>query len=213
MNRRKFIQRLTLGALILFALSLALPYVMGGKVKTLNVQTAALETLLGDMAWVSPAVSQDRALYQISFRTCPACINYYKTEFPKLQEMGVDTRLFVFARAETPEQNPNEWAVTAQLYETRSWELAQTWWDRNSPNRFYAKEMDGIAPALGDAARTALVQNGRDQIGQLGNILAANNIDMATPTLLWQDRQGQWKVIVGNNPVTNAQIRKDLGNR
>jgi len=210
MNKRKFIQQLALGALLLFVLSKALPYVIGGKVKTLNVQTAQLETLLGDMAWVSPGLPQDRVLYQISFRTCPPCINYHKSEFPKLQEMGVDTRLFVFARAETPEQNPNEWAVIAKLYETRSWDLAQKWWARNSPNRFYAKEMGDIPPAVNDEDRTALVRNGRDQMGQLQDILTANDINMATPTLLWQNKQGQWKAAIGNNPAMNAQIRKDL---
>ena len=209
MKKRKLIGRIVFAIALLFLASLALPYLLGGKVKTLTAQTAELETLLGEMAWVSPGLPGERALYEISFRTCPSCISYHKTEFPKLQAMGVDTRLFVFARRSksTP---PEERTVVAELYKTRSWQLSEDWYAHSNPKRYYGK-MQNIPDADGDAARTELVETGQRQIRQLMDILTANDITMATPTLLWQNESGQWRVAIGDNPVTNAQIRKELG--
>ena len=208
MKHKAFIVRFIIALTLLFLASIALPYLIGGKVKTITVQTAELETLLGEMAWVSPGLGDTPALYKISFRTCSACVSYHKTEFPKLQTMGVDTRQFVFARAHRPEQNPDEWAVVAELYKNRSWKLSEKWWKHSNPKRFY-KTMDTVPPA--DLDRQWLVVEGREQMDKLRQILTANDITMATPTLLWQNGEGQWRVAIGDNPVSNAQIRKELG--
>ncbi len=174
----------------------------------LTAQTAELETLLGEMAWVSPGLEDGPALYKVSFRTCSACVSYHKTEFPKLQAMGVDTRQFVFARAHRPEQNPDEWAVVAELYKNKSWKLSEKWWKHSNPKRFY-KAMRRVPQA--DLDGQWLVVEGREQMDKLRQILTANDITMATPTLLWQNTSAQWRVAIGDNPVPNAQIRKELG--
>ena len=71
--------------------------------------------------------------------------------------------------------------------------------------------MKNIPAADDDAVRTALVETGQRQIRQLMDILNANDVTMATPTLLWQNAGGQWRVAIGDNPKSNAQIRKELG--
>ncbi len=209
MIRKKLFSKLVYAIALLCLASVALPLLMGGKIKTITQQSAELSALLGDMAWVSPGLSNTRALYEISFRTCPACIAYHKTEFPKLQNQGVDTRLFVYAR-ETRRTPPQERAVIAELYKNRNWQLAQDWYAHTNPRAYYAKMKD-VRGADGNLERTASIATGQQQIRELYSILAANDVEMATPTLLWQDTRGTWKVVVGNNPVTNSHIRKQFG--
>ena len=212
MTKRSFLGRVFLSIILLFLVSLIISLFMTRNVKTITKKTTELEALLSEMAWVSPSLSDDRVLYKISFRTCPACFSYYKDEFPKLQKRGVDTRLFTFARAKTPEKNPNEWAILARLYTDKNWALSEQWWDKKSPNQFYSK-MDFMPSVIGDSKLTALVKNGRLQMKTLGYLLAENDITMASPTLLWQDRNGVWKAAMGNGPITNSKIRKELGRK
>ena len=209
MIRKKLFSQLAYAIALLCLASITLPILMGGKIKAITAQSAELSALLDNMAWVSPGLSNTRALYEISFRTCPACIAYHKVEFPRLQKQGVDTRLFIYAR-EAERTPPQERAVIAELYKTRNWQLAQDWYAHASPKAYYAK-MKNIPDTDGNPERTASIAKGQQQIRELYSILAANDVEMATPTLLWQDTRGAWKVVVGSNPVTNAHIRKQFG--
>lgn len=208
MQKRSIFIKLIFAGFVLFTANNALGYILGGKVKTLTIQVQALETLLGEMAWVSPQISDTRALYKISFRTCPSCIVYHQTEFPKLQDLGVDTRLFMFAR-NTPRTKPQERTVVAELYKNRDWKLAQDWFAHKSPHKFYA-HMPDIITADNNPERTALIKNGQRQIMELSYILKANQIELATPALIWQNKSGEWRVAIGNSKRSNAVIRKEL---
>lgn len=183
-----------------------------GAMHTIETNAEAFSQLMSELPYVSPGYSPDQtlsyenAMYEISFRTCPACIAYHKGEFPKLQKMGVDTRLFVFARSRkyTP---PEERAVIAELYKTRSWDLAQNWFEPKNPGSFY-KTMRDIPPADGNRKRSARVKSGQEQFRRLARILNENDIKAATPILIWQSKDGSWKTVVGNSPLTNMLIRR-----
>ncbi|HHL43989.1 MAG TPA: hypothetical protein ENJ42_10245 [Hellea balneolensis] len=200
--------RFFLSIVLIFAAATGLGLARFGGIHTLKHQTEELTALMAELPYISPGISDEKVLYEISFRTCPACMAYHKTEFPKLQKMGVDTRLFMFAqgRKHTP---PEERAVIAELYQNRSWQLLEDWLAPSNPRSFYAT-MRNIPPADGNRKRTRLVQSGQEQFSRLGDILQANKINIATPILIWQGQDGQWKVVVGNSPLTNMLIRRDL---
>src|SRR6202789_1230483 len=121
-------------------------------------QTEIAQALDG-AGWVSPHLTGPK-LYMVSFRSCADCIRFVETEFPKLQAAGVDTRVIEIARADSngqPHSTPAERATVAELWLNRSWKLFQQW-SAPTPTAWTAP---GIAPADGDAARTAVVEAGR----------------------------------------------------
>ncbi|HFB54465.1 MAG TPA: hypothetical protein ENJ46_00955 [Hellea balneolensis] len=198
-------------ALISLVLVLAIGWyvVFAGSAKPITNNVAELEQTLSEMGWVSPGISDEHVLYEISFRSCPACASFHKNEFPKLQAMGVDTRLFVFSLG--PQRSkPKERAVIAELYKNRSWELAENWWAETNPGRFYANVKD-IPDADGDPERTASIEHGIAQLDKIADILANNGFkSLATPILIWKNNKGQWKAGNGYNLIHNAQIRADI---
>jgi hypothetical protein len=159
----------------------------------LTQQTDALETLLADMPWVSAKTSDHKIVYQFSFRTCPPCIRFKKEAWPDLEKAGVQTRLVMTARRSR--SSPNERTAVVELARTRDWTMAQDWMKSNSPKGYYRK-MDFTA-ADGNAAREADLEKLRGQIDLLDKLLTANGIDMAYPTLLWQDADNIWRAEVG----------------
>src|SRR5437762_13382284 len=59
--------------------------------KTITHDQAQIAALLQSAGWVSPGL-KGKALYMVSFRTCPDCIRFKAEEFPRFQAKGVDTR-------------------------------------------------------------------------------------------------------------------------
>jgi hypothetical protein len=142
--------------------------------RTIERDRAEIERLLESAGWVSPGLPGP-TLYMLSFRTCPDCIRYKETEFPKLQAAQVDTRVIVYARPDTEgiaNSTPAERATVAQLWSDRpgGWALLQRWMT-TPPSAWTAP---GIAPADGDVARTAIVERGRSFIDQMEPLLERN---------------------------------------
>lgn len=173
--------------------------------KAITVQSEQLEAALNGSPWVSPGTSGDKALYQISFRTCPPCAASHEDLFPSLTEAGIDSRLLTFARRKTVPDA--EKAVLADIYNGRDWGLSARWWEDSRPNKFYAQN---YASASADDEIEAAVQSGVDSVTTLRNVLEANGVDMGFPTHLWQDAGGVWRVNVGYNKRVGRKILGEL---
>lgn len=173
--------------------------------KAITVQAEQLESALRDGPWVSPGTSEDKALYQISFRTCPPCITSHDHLFPALIEAGIDSRFLSFARRKTVPDA--EKAVLADIYNGRDWGLSSRWWADSRPDKFYAQN---YATASSSDEIDAAVQSGVDSVAVLRKVLKANGVDMGFPTHLWQDEAGVWRVNVGYNKRVGRKILSEL---
>ena len=171
-------------------------------------QTEIAQALDG-AGWVSPHLTGPK-LYMISFRSCPDCIRFEATEFPKLQAAGVDTRVIVIARADSngqPHSTPAERATVAELWLNRSWKLFQQW-SAATPQTWTAP---GIAPADGDAARTAVVETGRTLVTDLIPQLKDNGVNFAYPTLVWWTKDGRMRACACEKEQSYGNVLKELG--
>lgn len=177
----------------------------------LTVQTQELETLLSEMPWVSERMSIDRPdikpVYQFSFRTCPPCISFKTEGWPVLEAAGLEPRLIMTARRS--KSTADERTAVVELARTRDWDMAKAWMAANSPKGYYRKMT--FTAADGNAAREAELEKLRTQIDSLDDILAANNVDMAYPTILWQDSNGAWHAEVGYHNLTARNIIASMG--
>jgi len=170
---------------------------------------AEIGRILEGAGWVSPGLSGPR-LYMISFRACPDCIRYEQGEFPRLQAVGVDTRVIMVAlpdRNGAPRSTAVERATVAELWVNRSWPLFQKW--MGSPTAAWTAP--GVPPADGDVARSAVVEAGRAMTDRLGDLLKADGVNFAYPTLIWWTRDGKMMGCACENPKTYANVRRDLG--
>jgi len=171
-------------------------------------QTEIAQALDG-AGWVSPHLTGPK-LYMISFRSCPDCIRFEATQFPKLQAAGVDTRVIVIARADSngqPHSTPAERATVAELWLNRSWKLFQQW-SAATPQTWTAP---GIPPADGDAARTAVVEAGRTLVTTLIPLLKDNGVNFAYPTLVWWTKDGRMRACACEKAQSYGNVLKELG--
>jgi hypothetical protein len=164
---------------------------------------------LEQAGWVSPHLTGPR-LYMISFRACPDCIRFETEEFPKLQAAKVDTRVIVIALPDRNGQSrstPAERTTVAELWINRSWKLFQQW-SQSTPDGWTAP---GIAPADGDAARSAVVAAGRSLVDDLTPLLADNGVRLAYPTLIWWTKDGRMRGCACEKAQTYRFVEKELG--
>ncbi len=102
---------------------------------------------------------------------------------------------------------PPERATVAELWLNRSWPLLERW-DGVPPDAWTAQ---GIPPADGDMARTAVVEAGRGLVDKLKPLLKANGIGFAYPTLIWWTKDGTMMGCACEKRETYRFVRKDLG--
>ena len=177
---------------------------------TITKNTDQIAKTLASAGWVSPHIAGDKRLYMISFRSCPWCIVYEKSEFPALQKAGVDTRVIMVARRDDKGESrsdPTERSTVAELWVNRSWPLFEKW-SLVQPTAWTAPD---IAPADGDITRTAVVELARKTIDDLNTLLKPNGVEVHYPTLVWWDAKGQMRAYVGWEAPTAKQIRRELG--
>ena len=177
--------------------------------KTIERHQEEIARILETAGWVSPGRTGPK-VYVVSFRACPDCVRYMTEEFPALHAAGVDTRVIEIARADQnalPKSTAVERATVAELWLNRSWALLERW--RAAPAGAWTAE--GIAPADGDMARTAVVEAGRRMVADLQPLLKANGLDFAYPTLIWWTRDGKMRGCVCEDPRTYPHVRKELG--
>jgi hypothetical protein len=158
--------------------------------------------------WVSPHLTGPK-LYVIVYRGCPDCSAFEAAAFPQLQQADVDTRVIVVARPDLNGQalsSPAERATVAELWLNRSWKLFQQW-SLASPGAWGAP---GIAPADGDAARTAVIEAGHQLVTDLTPELGANAVQFAYPTLVWWTRDGRMRACACAAPQTWKYVEQEL---
>jgi hypothetical protein len=164
---------------------------------------------LDQSGWVSPHLTGPK-LYVIAYQACAACTQFEQTEFPKLQAADVDTRVIMIARPDLNGQalsTPAERATVAELWTNRSWKLFQQW----SLVGAHPWAATGIAPADGDAARSAVVEAGRALVASVTPLLRANGVSFAYPTLVWWTKDGHMRACACTSPNSWRFVEKELG--
>ena len=167
----------------------------------LTEETTELEALLAEMPWVSAPMTRDastglsdkKVVYQFSFRTCPPCLQFKEDAWPILEEAGIETRLVMTARRR--KSTKDERTAVVELARSRDWNMAQAWMRSYSPAGYYKKMTFPVTD--GNAPREAELEKLRGQIVSLDEILAVNGIEMAYPTVVWQDAEKVWRAEIG----------------
>jgi len=197
-----------LAIMFLFAASQCVIGSGGAAPVALTQSESRLEALLQRIAYTSPNVEADSkaAMYQVSFRTCPPCIQSHENILPKLEAAGIETRLVTTARR--GRSTADERAAVSENARRRDWSFTQRWWADRSPNRFYGRE--NLPPVEGDAQRETDLAQLQDDVDELVQILAINGVDFAFPALLWRSQDGTYKAAIGYNPGLSAHIISDV---
>ena len=170
---------------------------------------AEITKILETSGWVSPGLPGPK-LYMVGFRSCPDCLRFKLEQWPKLQAAQVDTRLIEVARPDlngVSQSTPAERSTVAELWVNRSWALSQRW-DETPIDGWTA---DGIIPADGDTARTAVVDAGRDMVMKLRPLLKENGITFAYPLLIWWTQDGKMRGCACEKAEAQGYALKDLG--
>lgn len=177
--------------------------------KTITRNQAEIVALLEPSGWVSPGLDGPK-LYMVGFRECSNCIAFKTDALPKLVEAGVEVRVIEFARRDRnglEQSTAAERATVAELWINRSWALMRRW-DAKPVEAWTAQ---GIPPADGDIARTAVVNAGRDMVDKLTPLLKANGISFGTPVLIWWSKDGVMHGCSCGGPSGWRYALKDLG--
>ena len=177
--------------------------------KTVDEHAPQIANLLREAGWVSPGI-KGKTLYMVSFRTCPDCLRFKAEEFPDLHAAGVDTRVIEIARRDVnglAKSTPAERSTVAQLWLTRDWKLLEAW-ERVPAESWQAP---GIPPADGDAARSAVVEAGRQLVDQLKPLMKDNGVNFAYPLLVWWDEEGRMRACACEKRETYRFVREEVG--
>ena len=177
--------------------------------KTITRHQAEIAQILEQAGWVSPGLTGPK-LYIVGFRSCPDCVRLKAEEFPKFHKAGVDTRMIEIARGEyngVMKSTPVERTTVAELWINRSWPLLESW-DAVPVDAWTAQ---GLPPADGDMARTAVVQAGRDMVDKLKPLLKDNGVSFAYPLLVWWTKGGVMRACACERRETYRFVRRELG--
>jgi hypothetical protein len=177
--------------------------------KTITKHQGEITRILEQAGWVSPGRTGPK-LYMVSFRTCPDCIRFKTEQFPDLHAAGVETRVIEIARRDVngvEKSTAVERATVAELWVNRSWKLMEAW--ESVPPEAWTAE--GVAPADGDAARTAVIEAGRTMVDDLKPLLKSNGIKFAYPTLIWWTKDGKMRGCACEKRETYRYVRAELG--
>ena len=183
---------------------------------TITKHQAEIAQALDQSGWVSPHLTGPK-VYVVLYQGCEPCQAQLPTAIPKLQAADVDTRMIVIARADKNGQalsTPQDRALTAELWTNRSWRLFQQTFPAvsaapASPNARVAPPV--IPPADGDAARSAVIEVGRQLTTTLASQLRDNGVDLDYPTLIWWTKDGKMRACACTSPQSLGFAEKELG--
>ena len=110
---------------------------------------------------------------------------------------------------------PQDRALTAELWTNRSWKLFQ---QMEPPvagvptsNPPAMMRPPAIPPADGDAARSAVIEVGRQLATTLTGQLRDNGVDFDYPTLIWWTKDGKMRACACTSPQSLGFVEKELG--
>ena len=183
---------------------------------TVTRRQAEIAQALDQSGWVSPHLTGPK-VYVILYQGCEPCQTQLPAAVAKLQAADVDTRMVVIARADRNGQalsTPQDRALTAELWTNRSWKLFQQTFPAvsaapASPNARVAAPV--IPPADGDAARSAVIEVGRQLATTLGGELKNNGVGFDYPTLVWWTKDGKMRACACTSPQSLGFMEKELG--
>ncbi len=167
-----------------------------------------IQRLLDEASWVSPG-GGDQPLYIIGYRGNASTQAYEAEEAEKLRAGGADVRVLMFARSDregAAQSTPAERATIAELWLNRDWTLYRRWAD--TPGADWKAE--GIAPADGNLARTAVVDASRQFVARLDTLMRDSGVKPTWPLVIWRDREGFLKACACADRRSWAFIRDDL---
>lgn len=176
--------------------------------KTVTRHQTEIVRILESSGWASPGL-QGKRLYMVSFRACPECVRFTEEEFPKLHAKGVDTRVIAIARGDLnglSKSTPAERATVAQIWLTHDWKLLQRW--EAAPAADWKAQ--GIPPADGDMARTAVIEAGRKMVDDLTPLMKDNGVRFAYPLLVWWDEKGRMRACACDKRETYRFVQREL---
>jgi hypothetical protein len=176
---------------------------------TITKHQAEIAQALDQSGWVSPHLTGPK-VYVIVYRGCDACIRLEQDLFPKLQAADADTRVILIARADLngqPGSTAPERNTVAELWTNRSWKLFQQW-SLATPGAWTAPN---IPPADGDAARSAVIEVGRQLASALAGQLKDNGVKFDYPTLIWWTKDGRMRACACTDPQSYRFVEKELG--
>lgn len=177
---------------------------------TITRNQAEIQALLDKADYVSPGRNSPQQLYLITYRSCQPCRAYEEQEFPKYDAVGVDTRVIVFAPADDQglkRSTAAERSTVAELWLSRKWEFYQAWFASSDANW----KATGLPVSDNDFARDSVVNGSRSFVSQLQPLLAANNVRVGYPLVIWRDQNNMLKVCSCTNEKAFHFIREDLG--
>jgi hypothetical protein len=177
---------------------------------TIASHQAEIARILDTAGWVSPRLPGPR-LYMLTYRACPACVQFEQAELPKLRAAGVDTRIIVVALPDAnglAHSTPAERTTVAELWVNRDWKLLDRWLAVNPSAAWTAP---GLPAADGDAARTAVVEAGRKAVSDLTPLLAHSGVTFAWPTLIWWNKAGQMRGCACTGEPSWRKMERELG--
>jgi len=183
---------------------------------TITKHQAEIAQALDQSGWVSPHLTGPK-VYVILYQGCEPCQTQLPTAIPKLQAADVDTRMIVIARADQNGQalsTPQDRALTAELWTNRSWRLFQQTFGgiagapANPPAMIRPPV---IPPADGDAARSAVIEVGRQLATTLGGQLRDNGVNFDYPVLVWWTKDGRMRASACTSPQSLGFVEKELG--
>ncbi len=125
--------------------------------------------------------------------------------------------MIVIARADLNGQalsTPQDRALTAELWTNRSWKLFQQTFPAISaapPNPTAKMAPPVIPPADGDAARSAVIEVGRQLATSLAGQLKDNGVSFDYPVLVWWTKDGRMRACACTSSQSLAFVEKELG--
>lgn len=176
---------------------------------TIDRNQAEIQRLLDSSSWVS-AGGGDQPVYVVGYRDSAPTLAWLDEEAAKLHAAGGDIRVVMFARADgegAARSSPAERATVAELWLSRDWSLYQRWMAQ--PARDWTAE--GLTPADGDLARSAVVEASGRFADRLSTLLREAGVRSDWPMIVWRDREGFLKACACSDRRSWAFIRDDLG--
>jgi len=182
---------------------------------TITSHQAEISQALEQSGWVSPHLTGPK-VYVVVYPGCDSCISLLAAAIPKLQAADVDTRMIVVARPDRNGQalsTAQDRALTAELWTNRSWKLFQQTQPAmagvTTPPPAAAKPPP--PPADGDAARSAVIEVGRQLATTLAGELRGAGVGFDYPTLIWWTKDGKMRACACTSATSYRYVEKELG--